>query len=323
MPSAEPYTGLDERVWTWIDVPGAVCLDGSATGIGVSRGSSSDVLVFFMGGGACWDFLTCWTLGTAVTTYGEAAFDAAPPTVGVLDRGDAKNPFRDWTMVFVPYCTADLHAGTNVIDYSAGEVTKTAHHVGAANVEAWLARLVATFPSPARLVVAGSSAGGYGATLQYDHLRRAFAPAASWLVDDSGPLLEGASINDSLRTAWFDHWHLADVTEPVCGTTCRDDLSAMYTKLAERWPDDGMSLLSSTFDTVIESYLGLAPTDFQAALQALANDVFAAAGVRWFYVVDTTHTMLGNPASFTAGGVELRDWLKAMLDGPSWTSKGP
>src|SRR5438128_1351071 len=52
--------------WTWVDFPDAFCDDGSATGLGVYNSSaSSNLLVFLNGGGACWDYLTCYQLNAA------------------------------------------------------------------------------------------------------------------------------------------------------------------------------------------------------------------------------------------------------------------
>ncbi|MEM6289248.1 MAG: pectin acetylesterase-family hydrolase, partial [Bacteroidota bacterium] len=48
--------------WTWIDVEGSVCRDGSATGIGVRLQDGADDLVIYLeGGGACFNGVTCAT----------------------------------------------------------------------------------------------------------------------------------------------------------------------------------------------------------------------------------------------------------------------
>jgi hypothetical protein len=35
-------------------------------------------------------------------------------TSGILDRNNVNNPFRDWTIAVILYCTGDLHAGNGV-----------------------------------------------------------------------------------------------------------------------------------------------------------------------------------------------------------------
>jgi Pectinacetylesterase len=136
--------------------------------------------------------------------------------VGPFDRARATNPFRASTYVFIPYCTGDLHGGSHVATYQALD-TRTYHHVGRLNAVVYLARLAATWPRPSRVVVSGTSAGGFGATLNYDLFRAAFPDAKAALVDDAGPFLEGEGIPSGVRGPWFESWHLGDVVDPPHG----------------------------------------------------------------------------------------------------------
>ena len=36
---------------------------------------------------------------------------------GIFDLADPRNAVRDWSMVFVPYCTGDVHSGSNTARY--------------------------------------------------------------------------------------------------------------------------------------------------------------------------------------------------------------
>lgn len=327
--TAETATPLDTAVgtWTWFDQPGSACGDGSPTGFAVNGGTSDDVLVLFMGGGACWDFDGCFLLGAAATgPFGRGQFEAlgAALNVGVLDRADPDNPYRTFTQVFVPYCTGDLHAGDRDVDYIQGGLTRTWHHRGATNARLLLARLAATFHAPARLVMAGLSAGGYGATLQYAAFRDALDPAASFLVDDSGPLLIGDAIPATTRSKWFSQWRLDAVVDPVCGQGCKTDLSLLAGKLATRYPDDRMSLISSVADATIGAYFQLDATAFEAAIRGLAKQLTGFAPYHSYLVAGDSHTTLASPGDFDQNGVDLRAWLAAMLAGDaSWVDVAP
>ena len=314
-------------VWTWFDQPGSACSDGSATGFAVNRGTSDDLLVLFMGGGACWDFEGCFLLGAAATgPFGRGQFEAlgAALNVGVLDRTDPDNPYRSFTQVFVPYCTGDLHAGERDMDYVQGGLTRTWHHRGGTNARLLLARLAATFHAPERLAMAGLSAGGYGATLQYAAFRDALAPAAAFLVDDSGPLLIGDAIPAVFRSKWFTNWRLDAVVDPVCGQGCKTDLSLLYGKLAERYPDDRMALVSSVADATIRSYFQLDAAAFETAIRALAGQLAGLSPFRSYLVAGDSHTTLASPGDFDQGGVDLRAWLGAMLAGDAaWVDVAP
>ena len=325
--AAEVVQPLDAPpgVWTWFDQPGSACSDGSETGFAVNPGTSDKVLVVMMGGGACWDFNTCFVFATAAKgPFRKAQFDAGAADAGVLDRDDVDNPFRDFSFVFVPYCTGDLHAGERVMSYTEGGLTNTWHHMGAVNVRLMLPRLAATFPSPELLVVAGLSAGGFGATLQYAAFRAALAPGASQLVDDSGPLLVGDAIPAAFRSAWFVNWRLDLVVDTICGQDCKSDLSAYYPHLAARFPNDRMALVSSLQDQVIATYFLQTGPELETAIRKLATDVLAPlANWRTFLFAGSTHTTLASPEAFSSDGQDLRGWLALMASGdPGWPSLG-
>lgn len=326
-PAAAPIA-VPAGVWSWVDIPDSACDDGSPTGLGVNPGSGPDLLVFLDGGGACWDYLTCYVLNTASRgPFGaaELARREVSAAGSVLDRALPGNPYADATLVFVPYCTGDVHGGDRVTTYDDGlGHARAYHHVGQANLRAYLARLAATWPAPRRVILAGSSAGGFGAVLGYDAVRRTWPDAQGVLVDDSGPPLEAGAIPQARLDAWFARWGLGDVLDPLCGQACRTDLSAGLTALSARYPADRLALLSSLQDAVISAYLGILPGQLQTDLLALAADVFPRApNARYFYVSGVSHTMLGRPASFAQGDTLLA-WLGLQLAGdPAWASRRP
>ena len=314
------------NTWTWIDFPTSMCDDGTPTGIGINpSATSTNVLLFFEGGGACWDYQTCVQLNTSTHgPFGAAQFQAiSANTAGtIVDRNAAASPFKDWSFVFVPYCTGDEHGGSADMVYTSGGSSKTIHHRGHDNVVAFLSRLGATFTAPGKLAVSGSSAGGGGTLFNYATIRGVWPNAKSYLVDDSLPLFEGDSIAPALRNAWFASWNLGKVVDPICGTACRANMSLMMKSVAARYPNDRMALLSSVQDQTIRTYYNLTPTQFQTALVSLANDVLEPSGIfKHFYVTGSTHTMLGSPASFLAAGMDLWMWLTKMVTNDvSWAS---
>lgn len=319
---------LPEGAFTWMPLPGAVCSDGSPTGIGVEPGPgpSPDVLVFLDGGGACWNALTCFALGSAAAgPYGAAqlAADVEAQRAGsLLDRTAPGNPFAGFTFVFVPYCTGDVHAGNAVRTYPGAP--RPWHHRGAANLEAAFGWLASGLPAPSRVVVAGSSAGGFGSLHAFDLARTTWPSAKGYLVDDSGPPLD--EIPQATVDAWYQEWNMGEVVTPLCGAACQQDLSLAFPALAARYPADRLALLSSTQDTVIRWFFGdlatLTPMDaatFESGVRGLAAAMEELGSAHAFVVPGATHTMLAGPAAFTSGGVGLFEWLRRQVeDDPAW-----
>ena len=323
-PSAEP-------AFAFAAVPGMACADGSATGIGLSRGTS-DVLLFLNGGGACWDACHC---DASPGPFGpqELAFGQAGALAGtILDRNLAGNPFARFTMVFVPYCTGDVHAGDAVQAYPAMGATCAAtgtwRHHGHRNVEAALAWVGANLPRPTRIVVAGSSAGGFGSLLAYDLVRSRWPdgelpPVTAALLDDSGPTFDPPALPTALTWVWWDSWGLGSTVTPLCAG-CKDHLPEIWSVLSTKYPNDLLALLSTTNDPTIEGFFNLVPQDFATALGVLAADVGALPNAASFQSATPGHALLVSPATYRAGTTPLLSWLDPIAVGTgSFVSAGP
>jgi hypothetical protein len=321
----------DAPPFTFAAVAGMSCADGSPTGIGISRGSA-EVLLFLNGGGACWDSCHC-----DPTTQGP--FGAAQLALGqtqllpgsILDRSVAGNPFAGFTMVFVPYCTGDVHAGDAVQTYPAVGVCPsvgTWQHRGHRNVEAVLDWIQANLPRPARIVVAGSSAGAFGSLLAYDAVRRRWpdgAVVSAALLDDSGPTFDPPALDTALTYAWWDAWNLGSTVTPLCAG-CKDHLSEIWTTLSGKYPSDLFALTSTTQDETMRGFFGeMTSLDFQNALVTLTGTTLEPLGnVKTFLTAGTDHALLRFPASYTAAGTPLLAWLDPIAVGTgAFVSAGP
>jgi hypothetical protein len=329
-PLGPPITGLATNAWTWVPFPDSACSDGSPTGIGVNPGSD-DLVIFMDGGGACANALTCFgvpalnipptaTLGP----FGEAQFQGrlAQLPGSIFDRSLPGNPFADATLVFFPYCTGDVHGGNKVVPYTS-DPGGTVHHVGHLNVLAYLKRIAATYPSPRRIVVSGSSAGGFGALVNYEAIRAYYPAAQGFLIDDSGPPLE--SNGGPLIQAGFHVWGITDVLDPLCGGPgiCENNLSRGLAALLARHPADRMSLLSWSDDPTISRFYVI--TTFPADLLKLTTDVIdPSPNGRAFIVSGSSHTVLGSPGTVSQNGVSLLSWLGEQVGGSAgWATVRP
>ncbi len=324
-PPPSPIEAPD-RTWTWVDVPGTACDDGSPTGVGVNLAAgATGTLVFLTGGGYCFDYATCYTINTATHgPFGRSQFGLVAPqlTRGVFDRTLSGNPFAGFNLVLVPYCTGDLHAGDGATTYTNGATSQVHQHVGRRNLRAILQRLARGLAPPSRLVLAGSGAGGFGAVFNHDLAREVFPGGTLAVVDDSGPLLVGDAIPAAQRTAWYTNWHLGWLDATCAG--CRTDLSALYGALAARFPDDRTALLTSLQDRATRTSFAQSASGYEAAVRALGASLTAQSNRRVFAVSGEASVLLTDPSSVSApDGAALVPWLDAMATGASgWTSHG-
>ena len=117
-----PPTGANEIP----DMTKPQCIFGEPYGFQVIPGDKNKVLVYFQGGGACWDQITV-NAGMCTTS----AEPNAP--VGVFDRTNPKNSFKDYTIVHFLYCSGDVWSGQAVSPYSYDG--KPAVQVGIVNAQ--------------------------------------------------------------------------------------------------------------------------------------------------------------------------------------------
>ena len=186
----------------------AVCSHGTPYSFFYKRGSGADVnklLVYYQGGGACWDSITC-----SAPVYDPdvtAGDNPANTTTGFGDLTNGANPFRNWSAVFIAYCSADIHWGHNGANYD------TVTHHGWDN-----ARLVEKFArehfvNPTEVFVTGSSAGAYGAILHGIYLHEDYLASMFNVVGDAGSgVVTQIFLSQNFQNAWQVQNHMPTYT---------------------------------------------------------------------------------------------------------------
>jgi hypothetical protein len=341
--------------WTWVSVPGAKCRDGSATGIGVNLSPGSTKTVIFMeGGGACFNSFTC---DQNPSKFGEAEFTAGvagggPAGAsggGILARGNAKNPVKDWNMIYVPYCTGDIHGGDNPAGMVPG-VAGTQLFVGRNNVKVDLEKVKTLIPTTTEVFLTGASGGGFGAAVAYDQVATFYGQVPVTMIDDSGPPMADPYLPSCLQTLVANLWGLEKTVIADCGDDCKTDGGAIDTAhwginsikhLAKKYPDRRIGLVESTGDLTISSFFGfgskncsaLDPVlepDFTAGLLDIRAQMASDTNFGTFYFKSQDHTSYEDKfdsrmsTSTMDGGapVSLQDWTTQMLSG-TVTNVGP
>lgn len=222
--------------------------------------SNKKLLINFMGGGACWSGYNCF--GNSTTTYFNA-LNAVPDQFvkiafqGVMNAGNASNPFKDYDVVFIPYCTGDLHIGSKDMTYTnpnTGAATVIKHR-GYDNVLATLKFIQSEYPGVENVFVTGQSAGGYGALLNYPIVRETVrglnaSVKVNMLSDASNGIVPNGFFAN-LSTQWGADPNLPTWVTGIAAnylTTGAPSIQDFFTKVSTFYPTDKTGQYAALFD---------------------------------------------------------------------------
>jgi hypothetical protein len=248
-PDVPPRPAYHE--WIKVEPAGAVCGNGSQYKFFVNfSDSSNDVVVYMEPGGGCWDYSSC----TGQEDLGAANLNGLPDDhysfgqliAPVFNRDRLDNYTRDWNMVFVPYCTADVHTGNSVITYSdptgVGEDV-VFHHTGHDNVQAVIEWMAGEFPAIPRLLLSGCSAGGAGSSINYYYFRTGLPQIdRGYLLSDSGPIFPSGGNSAQLHAKVRESWNVDPLLEALPLSFDQDDFGSINTLLAAEFPQDRLAV---------------------------------------------------------------------------------
>ena len=161
------------------------CADGSEFAFWERRADPTKVVLYLEGGGACWTPRRVRSPARQSTTYDwNIAGEDPAGEGGIFDVDNPDNPFADYSFVYVPYCTGDVHLGDVTREYSP---ELTVEHKGYVNGTAALTYLAEHYPDAAQVDVVGVSAGSVAAPV-YGGLVADLLPDAqvTVLADSSG-----------------------------------------------------------------------------------------------------------------------------------------
>jgi hypothetical protein len=325
-----PSIALPPGEWTWVPLPATMCRDGSSTGVAVNPGATAQKLVIFLqAGGACYNVNTCVS---SHGSFGLASFNQWKDTngrSGVFDRGHRANPLHDYSFVFVPYCSGDMHAG-HAHDVTIPGIAAPQQFTGYWNVGIVLQHIVQAVPKPDVVVLVGDSAGGFGATLNFLRVQEAFLSTPVTLLDDSGPMLGAEFVNSCLLERMREFWGLDATVLADCGAACAvpgAGLSTLLRHVVASHPESEVGLVSSYEDEVIRMFLGLAegncvsnvgyPAEkFRLALNKLREEMQPYPNFDSFYVESDQHTFINLERFYSTtsdDGDPLTSWTSALL----------
>ncbi len=310
--------------WYFIETEGATCRDGSATGFGVRlQEGTNDLMIYLEGGGACFNEATC---SGNPSSFGAAEFNALAAqrgNAGIFSITSA-NPVGDWNMVYVPYCTGDVHGGTNP-DATVLQAPNLGpqQFVGAVNIDLYLDILKPALGDPDKVLLTGASAGGFGSLVNFPQVADRFNRSDLTLLDDSGPIFFADDVLSPQLGGGFIQQFGFEATLPAATVLFQPDgLQNIYSYLDGAYPDATFGLASHTEDQTIRYFFGFGQPDgtitgpeFAAGLTDIRSMLPDSWGT--YYASGAAHTFIGADATYfgTSAGVALNDWTRSLLDG--------
>ena len=311
--------------WNWYPIDGAVCRDGSPNGIYVHFTTSDKLLIYLEGGGACSNAGFCHfnpqNVDTVLSGDGQTVLGTALACVpgrqqpgayslgalsGIFDTANAENPFKDWNMVYIPYCTGDVHFGTKKNGTVPG-LTTPQQFVGYLNMQKFVGRIVPTFKDKVdRVVITGASAGSFGAALNLSMVQDSFGNDAR--VDallDSGAPFSDKYMPACMQKRWRESWGFSESLPSDC-TECRQADGGGFIKMADflikKHPNSTLAAVSAIHDEVIRLFFSVGQKN------CASFDTVDPVMITMGQILDPT--ILFAPADYEAGMLELRGLYK-------------
>ncbi len=303
----------------------------------VKRGSVNKLVMYYEGGGACWENLTCGlpVCKNAASVVGDNPSNA---TTGFADLNNPDNPFKDWNAVFVTYCTCDLHFGDADRVYSGIFPDVSVSHRGYENAKVAEKFAREHFLNPDMVFVTGSSAGGYGALFHGPLLHEVWPASRFHVLGDAS----NGVITQSFRVDDFPTWNFeANIPDTIPGVldslTSEEGLVEYIEAVASFFDESTWAHYTTAYDGGLGGQTGfynvmLNDNDpiagltwwegscrFNDAMVEQAADTFARVpdNYRFYIGTGSRHTMYGNDKVYTdQSGSESQtivDWITDMI----------
>lgn len=344
-PMLAPFPREAAGQWTYHEVEGTFCRDGSPAGFYTRfSDTSKKLLVYLEQGGACFNSALCMfnpasvsdslagrVLTEAISPGVKKGVKQVPQTTGIFDYANPENPYKDWNAVWVPYCTGDAYGGSNPSATVPG-VAGTQKFVGYSNMQKFVGHIVPTWPDAERVVLTGTSAGSFGAGINYNQFQDAFGQVPVTLIMDSGLPFSDQFMAPCLQKTWRELWNLQAAIPPDCPDCTLPDSGGFLNLVfytAKKFPSTKLGVISATEDDIMRFFFAFGENGCGAGgkyetgkyTQALADLRQLASPWRAqfasYYVPGIKH-MYSQFDDFyqpMSGGVKLVSWVNDVLAG--------
>ncbi|MFC1670243.1 pectin acetylesterase-family hydrolase [Spirochaetota bacterium] len=314
------------------------------------KGSENNLVVFFQGGGACWHTNNC--INDTTYTYetqffeNQSYFDMVSKGQysslgygGIFDLSQNDNPFKNWSFIYIPYCTGDLFWGAKDTDYNG----TTIRHRGHVNFRVVLEWMKDTFSTdPEKIFVTGISAGSYGAIINFPYIKEAFTESEFYVLSDSGVGVINSDFIEYGLPNWNSQLPTSSRLLSTPGFTGLDEVDLNTTSLAEvnaiianYYADTKFAQYTTAWDSVQVYYLTVMEnidnisdwddsTDEWCVWNQSMNDNIETTSTnstqgnyKFFIAPGEDHTIMFSSELYSevSNGTYLVDWINDMING--------
>jgi hypothetical protein len=241
---------------------------------------------------------------------------------------------KDWSFVYIPYCTGDIHTGSATKQYFnagnpllGGLPTYTIQHRGFDNFMVVLDWIKQNFDAPKSILVTGSSAGGYGASANFPYVADSYPNAHMYVLADASQGVTTAAFDSGNpgRNSWNPQLPQWIFGAPPTSVPSAD----LLRRAAEAYPRAKISQFTTTLDDVQVGFYGLmkqfygpggscpnVAVDWNQQMVGTLNSYGSEVrNFRYYLASGTYHTIMRSPLFYTedSAGIAYSSWLASML----------
>lgn len=325
----EPRLPNQSTAAGWIRIAGGRgtgCAHDTSYAFFVHRDDPRRLTVFFQGGGACWNGTTCDHRG--VPTFDPQVDSTDDPThaLGILDLANPANPIQHYSIVFIPYCTGDIHLGsrertyTGIARVGGARRTYRIRHSGAANAGRALTWVYEHYERPDVVFVTGSSAGAIPSPVFAAQIAHHYPHARVVQLGDAGGGYRAPAVSGILAR-WGATQTLRRATVYRSIDSAALTFESFYVIAARDAPRVRFAQFNNAEDKTqlfVLEQLGVRDARLPGLLALnLAAIRRSNSRFRSYTAPGQAHTILLSPQFYalTVDRVAIRDWVAALIDG--------
>jgi hypothetical protein len=296
------------------------CVLGGHYGILAHVGTETDKTVFWLQPGEeCWpDHPNCGKSDEPYTDAEGLAYVAAGANGGPFGptSADPDNPVAKWNYILIPTCDGSFHFGDAAADYDEDGVPDHFHN-GLRQTSAAVSLMKQFFPDSRKILIAGSSNGGYGTLGATPIVRLAFPDAQLYVLNDSGPGLFRPE-EPAIWPVLIKTWNLSPMLPANC-QECQNQLIYLFDWLLDYDSKLKIGMYSSYQDAIVSQVVGMSGTENEHLLRTTTTQIHQhhPDTFKRYFIQGDSHCI----ADFynQVNGVTVWMWLDALInDRPGW-----